>query len=179
VIAATNQDLDEMVENKTFRKDLFYRLSILLLSIPPLRERREDIPLLADYFLSRLTEQGNAPKQLAGDALKWLMAQKWPGNVRELKNVLERAVLLSGENEISLDDLAAPDVEEALATGNAFRQAKRRHVESFEKNYIVALLKECEGNISKAALKAGLARRNFQSLIKKHQLKPNSFRKAR
>lgn len=179
VIAATNQDLDEMVENKTFRKDLFYRLSILLLPIPPLRERREDIPLLADYFLSRLTDQGNAPKPLSAGALRWLMAQKWPGNIRELKNVLERTVLLSGSGEISRDDLAAPDAQEVLEAGSDFRQTKRRHVELFEKNYLMALLRECEGNISKAAIKAGLARRNFQSLIKKHKLKSNSYRKTR
>lgn len=178
VIAATNQDLDEMVENKTFRKDLFYRLSILLLPIPPLRERREDIPLLADYFLSRLTDQGNAPKPLSAGALRWLMAQKWPGNIRELKNVLERAVLLTDQSEISREDLTAPALEEPLDAGGIFRQAKRRHVEMFEKNYIMTLLKECNGNISKAALKAGLARRNFQSLIKKYKLKSENYRKV-
>ncbi len=177
IIAATNQNLDEMVENKSFRKDLFYRLSNLVLDVPPLRERTEDIPLLADYFLKQTQKRGETSRRLSTGALKWLMRQKWLGNVRELKNVLERAVLLSDQDVIKAEDLTEQTVEETPGRMGVFRQAKRRQVEIFEKNYVRDLLKECSGNVSKAAMKAGLARRNFQLMIKKYNMKAAQYRK--
>jgi DNA-binding NtrC family response regulator len=177
LIAATNQDLEERVESKTFRQDLYYRLSILLLPMPSLRERPEDIPLLAEYFLNRLKIQGNGSRRLSSEAQIWLMAQKWPGNVRELKNVLERAVLLSDQEEIGRAELSAQPKEGSRESGSVFKLAKKRQIETFEKNYVTNLLKECGGNVSKAAEKAGLARRNFQALIKKYKLNPALHRK--
>jgi DNA-binding NtrC family response regulator len=173
VIAATNQNLEEMVEQKTFRKDLYYRLSVLVLTVPTLRERLSDSPLLTDYFLKGY--QAKTPKRISSQALKWLVSQPWPGNVRELKNHLERAKLLAGGAEIQPSDLALPSAENQ-AQGGAFRQAKRVQVQAFEKNYLANLLRESGGNVSHAARSSGLARRNFQLLLKKYKLKPDAFR---
>jgi DNA-binding NtrC family response regulator len=176
VIAATNQNLEEMIEHKTFRKDLYYRLSVLVLPIPSLRERLEDIPLLTDYFLKTSEKTGRSPKRISSQAMKWLLSQPWPGNVRELKNILERAKLLAGGVEIQPSDLALPQATENGHHGGLFRQAKRLQVQVFEKNYLANLLRESNGNVSQAARKSGLARRNFQLLLKKYQITPNSFR---
>jgi DNA-binding NtrC family response regulator len=178
VIAATNQDLEEMVDNRTFRKDLFYRLSILWLPIPPLRERLEDISPLADFFLAQMQSPQKIPKKLSADAFKWLLGQKWPGNVRELKNILERASLLSDQTEILPEDLILPGSKEPNLMGGLFRQTKKLKIEAFERDYLTGLLKDCKGNVSKAALRAGLARRNFQSMVKKHKLNPAQFRRS-
>ena len=179
VIAATNQDLERMVEHKTFRKDLFYRLSVLPLSIPALRQRAEDIPLLADHFLKVLSQGRPSPLRLSAEALKWLMSQDWPGNIRELKNLLERSALLAAGPEIKLQDLDPPAPAEGSypRAGGLFHEAKKQKVNSFEKEYLTQLLSECQGNVSKAALRAGLARRNFQLLLKKHRLSPSGFKK--
>ena len=179
VLAATNQDLEKMVEQKAFRKDLFYRLSVLPLPIPPLRQRAEDIPLLADHFLKGLSKGRTGPLKLSTEAMKWLMSQNWPGNIRELKNLLERSALLAAGPEIKLQDLDHPASGEGKSpkAGGLFREAKKLKVNSFEKEYLTQLLSDCQGNVSKAALRAGLARRNFQLLLKKHRLNPSSFKK--
>ncbi len=178
VVAATNRDLNAMVEAGQFRKDLFYRLSVLPISIPPLRERREDIPLLVDCFLRRQESLGNEQKHLSVEGIKALVSHSWPGNVRELKNTLERAILLADGSEIDAEDLFLPLRADGLAYGGKFREAKREHLQAFEKNYLSQLLRQSAGNVSKAALEAGLARRNFQNLLKKHHLKPSAFKKG-
>ena len=177
VIAATNRDLTAMVQAGQFRKDLFYRLSVLPLSIPPLRERLEDIPLLADAFLRSQSKTSKDMKRLSPEAIKVLLAQNWPGNVRELKNALERAFLLAEGTEIHSEDLLVPFEAEILGAVGSFREAKRVHVQAFEKQYLSYLLRQTGGNISKAAREAGLARRNFQSLLKKHHLRSSAFKK--
>ncbi len=177
IVAATNQNLEEMVETQTFRKDLFYRLSNLWVNIPPLRERLEDIPALTEFFLSKMKFQKKIPPKISPEAFKWLLAQKWTGNIRELKNVLERAVLLSNQTEIFPENLILPGGKQSPEVGGLFRQAKKRQMEVFEKEYLVTILKEFKGNVSKAALKAGMARRNFQSIVKKHGLNPAHFRR--
>jgi DNA-binding NtrC family response regulator len=176
VIAATNQNLEEMVEQKTFRKDLYYRLSVLVLSLPPLRERLGDIPLLTDYFLREHAGKGQTPQKISAQAMKWLLSRQWPGNVRELKNHLERARLLTGGSEIQLSDLAIPSLIESPGPGGSFRESKKSHVQAFEKKYLADLLRESKGNVSLAARSSGLARRNFQLLLKKYKLKPTSYR---
>lgn len=177
MVAATNQNIGEMVEQKRFRQDLFYRLSVLLLPIPPLRERREDIPLLADHFLGRFTQNGASPKKLSADALKRLMTQTWPGNVRELKNVLERAALLANGEEIKKEDISFSVESESGLSHGLFRQAKRDHLQSFEKKYLHDILEDCEGNVSEASRRSGLTRRNLQLLLKKYRLNPWMFKK--
>ena len=178
VVAATNRDLGDMVQTGHFRKDLFYRLSVLPFVIPPLRERREDIPLLADHFLR---QQGREPadgKRLSPAALKALVSHAWPGNVRELKNTLERAFLLAEDDEIQAEDLFLPLPSGEAPIGGAFRTAKHHYLQAFEKQYVTQLLRKTLGNVSKAAVEAGLDRRNFQTLLKKHRLKPAAFKKS-
>jgi two-component system response regulator AtoC len=178
VVAATNRDLSAMVETGEFRKDLYYRLSVLPVSIPPLRERRDDIPLLADHFLRRQEGFAKDEKRLSAAALKVLVSHSWPGNVRELKNTLERAVLLAEGGEIDAQDLFLPLRPNGFTVAGNFREAKRVHLQAFEKQYLSQLLSRTSGNVSKAALEAGLARRNFQNLLKKYHLKPSAFKKA-
>ena len=116
------------------------------------------------------------PKKISAQAMKWLLAKSWPGNIRELKNHLERAKLLAGGSEIKPSDMALLQTTENEGPGGPFREAKRSHVQTFEKNYLANLLRESRGNVSQAARSSGLARRNFQLLLKKYKLKPNSFR---
>ncbi len=177
VIVATNQDLEDMVAQKTFRKDLFYRLSVLTLHLPPLRERLEDIQALSNYFLEKQSSKGKGSKKLSNDSLKWLVGHDWPGNIRELKNVLERAALISSGPEITPQDLILTEGEEIAVDLADYRQAKRSQLKVFEKTYLVKMLKECDGNVTQAAARAGLARRNFQTLIKKNKIQPAQYKK--
>lgn len=170
VIAATNRDLNAMVEEGKFRKDLYFRLAVLPLSLPPLRERMEDIPLLTDSILSRSVQSG-PKKLLSPNALKALMSYKWPGNIRELKNVLERATLLCNGELIEPPDLIFSSAAAHSPASGPFRHAKLRHIEEFEKAYIREALKSHDGNASKAAAASGLARQNFQVMMKKYGIK--------
>ena len=170
VVAATNRDLNAMVEEGKFRKDLYFRLAVLPLSLPPLRERLEDMPLLADTILKRSVQTGPR-KSLTPAALKALMGYAWPGNVRELKNVLERATLLSNSDQIEPEDLIFSSAVSSSPASGPFRRAKLRQVEEFEKAYLKQALKENDGNISKAATASGLARQNFQAMIKKYGIR--------
>jgi len=177
VVAATNQDLEEMVAQKKFRRDLYYRLSALVLPIPALRERREDIPLLSGHFLEQFARKGGLSRRLSAEALRWLMSQNWAGNIRELKNAVERAALLAEGNEIKAGDLPLDIPAEGGSPKGPFQEAKRSHVMEFEKTYLRDLLKEFNGNVSESARRSGLARRNFQLLIKKYGLNPAAFKK--
>jgi two-component system response regulator PilR (NtrC family) len=170
VIAATNRDLNAMVDEGKFRRDLYFRLAVLPLTLPALRERLEDVPLLADAILKRSVQSGPR-KSLSPAALKALMSYSWPGNVRELKNVLERATLLSNSDIIEPEDLIFTASASHQTPSGPFRQAKLRHVEEFEKSYLREALKAHAGNVSKAAEESGLARQNFQVMMKKYGIK--------
>jgi DNA-binding NtrC family response regulator len=170
VVAATNRDLSAMVEEGKFRKDLYFRLAVLPLSLPALRERVEDIPLLAESILQRGVQSGPR-KSLSPEALKALIAYSWPGNVRELKNVLERAALLGSGAQIEVEDLVFSAGASGALGGGLFRRAKQRVVVDFEKAYVKESLKNHSGNVSKAASEAGLARQNFQAMMKKYGIK--------
>ncbi len=175
VVGATNQDLQALVDEGRFRKDLFFRLSVLPLRMPSLRERMEDLPHLAEGFLARFATAGAPPKRLSPEALKRLLGHSWPGNVRELRNVLERAALLSQEPELRPEDfLFAAGGQDHLPSG-PFMASKRAVVEAFEKHYVVQALRESGGNVSRAASEAGMARKNFQVLVKKHRVRPRDF----
>jgi Nif-specific regulatory protein len=150
VIAATNQDLEEKIKQRSFREDLFYRLNVFPIHIPPLRERRGDIPALAVHFLSVFARQMNKPvKSLSDDAQAALVNYPWPGNVRELQNVIERAVVLANSEIIGTDSLILPfrSVLAMPQSGNSLRRA----VEEFKMNYIQAALKQCGGNQRRAS----------------------------
>jgi DNA-binding NtrC family response regulator len=169
VVAATNRDLAAMVEEGSFRRDLYFRLAVLPLSLPPLRQRVEDIPLIAESILQRV--QSGPRKTLSPEALKSLTAYAWPGNVREMKNVLERAALLGAGAQIEVEDLVFSSAQAGSLPGGPFRKAKQRMVEDFEKAYLKEALKNNGGNVSKAATESGLARQNFQAMMKKYGIK--------
>jgi two-component system response regulator HydG len=180
VLAATHQDLAGLVKAGRFREDLYFRLSVLPLHVPALRQRMEDLPLLAENFLKRFAAKGQTPKRLAPEALQVLLKHRWPGNVRELRNVLERASLLSRGSSIQSDDVAVaaePQGQGSLPRGS-FMQAKRAVLENFEKEYLRRLLQDSVGNVSEAARQAGLDRKNLQLLLKKHRLQAGSFKTA-
>ena len=172
VIAATNTDLRVKVKLKQFREDLFHRLNILRLSVPSLRERPEDIPMLVRHLLRQLAARYRRPAPLVNEAaLDSLMQYTWPGNVRELEGVLERAVLLARGGEVTADDL---DLPEALPAdprpAGTLREAKDRAIAHFERTYLAEVLARCQGNISRAARIAGKERRTFQRLLRKHNI---------
>ena len=189
IIAATNRNLEVEVKEGRFRQDLFYRLSVVKLVLPPLRERAEDLPLLIKHFLqilpvNRRTDGEQRVSGVSRDALDAIMAYRWPGNVRELVNVIERAVSFADGEMIERRDL--PDVMrgdggavggKAAGAGGAgsatdsdstFKDAKERWVSGFEKDYLVALLKKNKGNISHAAREAEIDRKYFRKLMHKH-----------
>lgn len=181
VIAASNQDLPSLVKSGRFRQDLFFRLRVLHVTLPPLRERRPDICALALHFAREFASQSRRPMLgLTPQAMKQLLLHDWPGNVRELKHVIERAVLLARTSTIQAEDLeldlslqaAAPNHEES------FRAAKARTVDEFERQYVERLLAACGGNVTHASQMAKKNRRAFFELIRKHHISPERFRQA-
>jgi len=177
VVAATNQDLEGAVRAGRFREDLYYRLRVVELVIPPLAERREDIPLLVHHFLEGAAARFKRPlRPLSGEALRACVAHDWKGNVRELRSAIEQAVLLAGGSEIELADLLRgaaspapalpPASAPAGAAGLSFRDAKAAVVESFERDFLLAALRRHDGNISKAAEEIGMYRQNLQQKMR-------------
>src|SRR5258706_1580335 len=175
VIAASNVNLEEAVGNGKVRQDLFYRLNIIALTLPPLRERLEDIPLLARHFLEKYSREMNKEvPDLQSDALQIMMAHGWPGNVRELEHAIEPATVLCDGPLIRGSDLIL-----VLPSGTArqsLQEAKATQIARFEQSYIHGLLRACRGNISKAARLAQKNRRAFWQLIQKYQIDANRFR---
>lgn len=175
VIAASNQPLQTMVEAGLFRRDLLYRLNILELTIPPLRNREVDIELLADHFVRRFCDQyGLSPKRLHPETSEWLRQHHWPGNVRELENWVHRQVLLAEGDEIRVADLRSPtgsSVRDALeAAPPDYRTAKAHALAEFERAYLGRVLGAARGNVTAAARLAGKERRSFGKLLKKHRI---------
>jgi len=180
VIAASNCDLARMVERGEFRRDLYFRLNVLTLMMPPLRERQGDIPALAAHFVAQSSRRFGRPAQsLSPPSLKKLLTHNWPGNVRELQHVIERAALLACGPMISADDIDVPGGADNVAGEGSFRSAKERVVQEFERTYIERLLEVCEGNITHAALEAKKNRRAFFALMRKHGIEPQRFRGAK
>jgi two-component system response regulator PilR (NtrC family) len=180
VIAATNQDLTRLVAEGRFREDLFYRINVIPVTLPPLRERREDIPLLADHFLAKYSEQmGKSISGISHDAMQWLVRHDWPGNIRELENVIERAVALETTPAILSDSLPPTIRGEAAATGNM--QAMNAlpesgfdlesHVKEIERAYIAQALQRSGGVQVRAAELVGMSFRSFRYYVKKYNLK--------
>jgi len=173
VVAATNRDLAEEVRAKNFRSDLYYRLNVITLRLPPLRERPEDIPLLASHFLRVFAQEQHIPAMTLGvDALDALRTHAWPGNVRELQNAIEHAATLASGQEIGVEDLP-PEIRAAAGDGDGrddakFFAAKDRVVGDFEREFLVNLLAENHFNISKAANAAGCHRRTLYRMIHRH-----------
>ncbi|HRH77054.1 MAG TPA: sigma 54-interacting transcriptional regulator [Cellvibrionaceae bacterium] len=172
IISATHQNLTEAIKNKTFREDLFYRLNVVNLKVPPLRERKEDIPLMVNTFLDALAKNNNASKQLAPQALVLLLSYDWPGNVRQLKNVIEQVYALSTSAMISplLIENAIPDLNRSDV--KPLTEAKQE----FERDYVIGLLKATQGNMAQAAILAGRNRSDFYKICKRYDLDSDSFK---
>ena len=176
IIAATNRDLKEDVRRNSFREDLFYRLSIMDIHLPPLRNRREDIPLLIEHFIKRSNQKMNRSiEKVSQEAMRILMDYHWPGNVRELDNVLQRCLILRDSGIIEADDLPkslSPDIKSTsspLFDPGQIPFLKAR--EAFEHQYLQELLRVNSGNVTRSALMAGISRRHLQELMKKFDLR--------
>lgn len=167
-ICATNADLTKMVAERKFREDLFYRINLITLRIPPLRERRDDIPLLARHFAAAACTANGLPQiSISAGAMAFLSRQPWPGNVRQLRNTIERAVLMCGGETLEAGDFEAMDIP----------QDKDGHIpagtlEEIERNAIADVLARYDGNVSKAALELGITRQALYRKIEKHGLQP-------
>jgi two-component system response regulator GlrR len=177
VIAASNRRLDELAARGVFRADLYYRLNVLSLELPPLRARRGDVPTLALHFALHCARQaGRAVPELTPAALRRLMAHDWPGNVRELKHVIERAVLLAVAPTLGPADFDLGVTHALPADEDSFQAAKARLVADFERGYIEHLLSSHQGNVTRAAQAARKNRRAFFELMRKHQIASARFR---
>ncbi len=173
VLAATNKDLEKEMETERFRQDLFYRLNVIPLYIPPLRERKDDIPVLVSRFLKEFSnKEGVGEKAISDEAMDILLEHNWPGNVRELKNLIERLVILTKADTISAADIPPfilsnrTVVDSAFLSLSSYRTAKME----FEKRFISRKLEENEGNISRTAESIGLERSNLHRKIKSYGL---------
>ena len=182
VIAATNKDLETEIEAGTFRDDLYFRLNVIPFHVPPLRERREDIPVLARHFVEVLSaEHGRRPKPLAEEAVEMLARLPWPGNVRELRNIIERLVIMAPGERIELrhrpssllegrsPGVAGAAVAAEPTTGATSLAAAR---EEFERQFILARYRECGGNMSRTAEALGVERSNLYRKMKGYGLLP-------
>lgn len=183
LISATNRNLPEMVENGKFRKDLFYRLNVFPIRLPPLRERLDDIPILAQHFLNEFSQKNSKRKYILTDsAISWLKSQKWPGNIRELKNIIERVAILDIDGYITQQDL------ETSASLEYFQNTDRNvssnnenctlthKLEESEKNMIIDALNNCGGNVLNAAKYLGIPRRTLYEKLKKYNINPANYR---
>ncbi|HEX8294524.1 MAG TPA: sigma-54 dependent transcriptional regulator [Pyrinomonadaceae bacterium] len=170
VVAATNCDPEAAVKAGKLRQDLYYRLNVIPLVLPPLRDRREDIPLLARHFLARYAAEYDKPvTDFSAETVRRLVSYDWPGNVRELEHVVVRAVVLCTQTRIRDEDIFLP-MRAAAAAEESFQGAKNRIIAEFEKSYIERALLMNHGNISRAARAAQKSRRAFWELIRKHQI---------
>jgi two-component system response regulator GlrR len=189
VIVATKKDLAEEVKKGNFREDLFYRVHVIPVRLPPLKERKEDIPHLVNHLLKKICQQMNKQiKGLAPQAMRRLMLHDWPGNVRELENVLEYAVTMTGQDVITedliLQTATTPDISpqdsarpaQFLPTEESLKTLKQARAD-FERAYLVRLMELCDGKASKAAEIAGKYRADFYDLLKKHGIKLDDFKK--
>jgi len=193
IIAATNTDLRYLVETRQFREDLFYRLNVLSVSMPPLRDRKEDILLLAGHFLKVYAKEfGRGALTIGHSAKAKLVGYAWPGNIRELQGVIQRAVAMASGEALEAQDLDLPESERPELAGptmmlmsrgvisddRSFQAMKTKVIEEFERAYLSELLSTYHGNISKAARAANKERRAFQRLLQKHGLDRRVFSAA-
>ena len=190
VIAATNKDLTELVKKGTFRDDLFYRIHVIPIFLPPLRDRKEDIVPLVEHFLKKCSQQMKKDvKGLTPEALRKLMLHDWPGNVRELENTIEYAVAMTQKEIVteeyvlqgkvnSLDGAHGAISEKPAPTDEGLKSLRDAR-DAFERDYLVQVLSMTDGNVSQAAKLAGKYRADFYDLLKKHELKADDFKKAK
>jgi Nif-specific regulatory protein len=176
VIAATNRNLEELIEDGRFRQDLYYRLNVFPIHVPPLRERGTDVLLLANYFADRFSRDNHKEiKRISTPAIDMLMSYHWPGNVRELENCVERAVLLSNDDVIHGHHLP-PTLQTAEASGTVHKGTLPDTLDAVERELIVEALKNSRGNKAKAARTLGISERLMGLRVNKHGIDPRRFR---
>jgi DNA-binding NtrC family response regulator len=183
LIAATNKDLEKMIKEETFREDLYYRLNIVPIYLPALRERPEDIPLLAVHFLKKYAEEmGKAIKGFTPEAMEKLMRYPWPGNVRELENVIERTVVMIDDEMVRVEHLILPGQQEKEILENQIpmtseelkevkKQVREKAVEEIERAFVLNALERHQWNVTRTAEEVGMLRPNFQALMRKYNLR--------
>jgi DNA-binding NtrC family response regulator len=185
-LAATNQDLVDKVRKKEFREDLYYRLNVIQITMPPLRDRKEDIPLLAQHFLDKFIRQNQKEiKGISPEAMEALHSREWPGNIRELENVIERGVILSSTETLQVTDLFPADqpntcifdIQEDIFQA-PFKEAKERLIANFHTEYIRRILAKYRGNVSVAAKECGLKRPYLHRLMKESDIKAKNYRES-
>jgi DNA-binding NtrC family response regulator len=197
VIAATHRDLPEMIKKSEFREDLYYRLAEVVVGLPPLRDRRDDIPVIAQRIIDEHAAQGSPVKYIAPEALRELEARNWPGNVRELRNVLRRAIALADGDTIHLSDLSllgaerlssVPPPSFSLGADDAdysgadvsedlpIKEARERWVAPMERAYLERLVRRCQGDLDRAANEAGIHRKSLERLLRQHGLKASDLK---
>ena len=170
LVAATNRNLRKLVSEGKFREDLFYRLSVVAVDLPPLRERREDIPLLVKAFLDEFSRENNKQvRELTPEALNLLLAYDWPGNVRELRNALEQMVVLARAERLTVRDVPA-QIRGSVDVTKISVVRVGMTVEEAERQLIKQALKETDGNRTKAAKKIGISRRTLHRKLKEYKL---------
>ena len=175
IIAATHQNLQKAIINQSFREDLYYRLNVVELELPPLSERREDIPLLAQYFLSKCKDKSaHLINGFSKEAMELLISAPWPGNIRQLENIIEQSVALSSEPLIS-EALIRNALRDKTSQLPSFQEAR----DHFERDYLAKLLDITAGNVSQAARIAQRNRTEFYKLLNKHHLQAESFREEK
>ncbi|MBE3123585.1 MAG: sigma-54-dependent Fis family transcriptional regulator, partial [Planctomycetes bacterium] len=176
IVAATNRDLERLIEEGGFRHDLYYRLNVFPIHVPPLRDRKTDIMLLADHFVDKYSEaHGKKVLRISTPAIDMLMSYHWPGNVRELENCVERAVLLSDDEVIHGHHLP-PTLQTAEATGTPPPNDLQAVLDGVEREMILEALKTCRGNMAKAARSLGISERLMGLRVHKHGVEPRRFR---
>jgi DNA-binding NtrC family response regulator len=183
LIAATNKDLEKMIKEEIFREDLYYRLNIVPISLPLLKERQEDIPLLAVHFLKKYAEEmGKTIKGFTPEAMEKLMKYPWPGNVRELENVVERTVVMIDDEMVRVDHLILPGQKEQESLSEHIpmtseelkeikKQIREKAVEEVERAFVLSALERHNWNVTRAAEEVGMLRPNFQALMRKYNFK--------
>ena len=184
ILASTNQNLEAKITDQSFREDLYFRLNVLSIHVTPLRERTEDIPLIASHFLLKICHELGVPqKELSHDALSYLMCRHWPGNVRELLNFVRRlAVFCPGE---SIEMAHVRLVESGMSLGreicdnfSPYKESKQMVVKEFTRNYVQRILEHTQGNISEAARISGIERFSLQKILKRMNINTGNFRKG-
>lgn len=175
VIVATNRDLEDQIRQGLFREDLYYRIHVIPVFLPPLRERKEDIPPLVEHFLKKLNQQMKKEvKGLTPESIQRLMLYDWPGNVRELENIIEYAVAMTHHDTITEDLIFRPNGGASSEPLKPLKEAR----DAYEKSYLVRLLEICKGNVTQASKLAGKYRSDFYDLLKKHNLDTTHFKKS-
>ena len=178
VISATNADLRKMIQDHTFREDLFYRINLISVRLPALRERKEDIPLLTEHFIRKQCKQyGFEPVTVKADAMRFLMSLPYPGNIRELKNFVELTMLVSGKRELTADDFqqqyGSSSASKVVMSGQA-NNLQGLTLEEIERQTIIQNIRQFDGNLSQVASALGISRGALYRRLEKYQIHPEN-----